>query len=327
MSKKKVWVLVDSRVGNSNQAIALAQELKLEYELKNILYNNILAFLPNFLLTLRPIHIQLQQLKTLQVSALPDIIIAAGRRLAPLSLYLKQKSNGKIKTIQIMRPAITHAAFDVVILPEHDVQGNIPPNTIKIIGALNNVKEKIAIGKQQLLAHYPLTANFIAVIIGGSSKSYNFDKDDAGSFAGILAKIADNHSLPLFISFSRRTPEIVKEIIRKGFSTGKHLIYDPTVAGNAVNPYFGMLAGADYIIATVDSISMSSEAASTGKPLYIFCPDKFKLKKHIEFLRHLIDCGAARRLENSIEYLENYAYQPLAEAKRVAKLIKDSLHF
>ena len=39
--------------------------------------------------------------------------------------------------------------------------------------------------------------------------------------------------------------------------------------GSGANPYFGMLGAADAIVVTADSVSMISEAAATGKPVYI----------------------------------------------------------
>ena len=84
-----------------------------------------------------------------------------------------------------------------------------------------------------------------------------------------------------------------------------------------------MLNNAEYIISTADSISMCSEAASTGKPLYIFCPDNFKLQKHNFFIQQLVDLGVARRLEDDTKYLKKYEYKPLSEITRIAKVIKE----
>jgi hypothetical protein len=36
------------------------------------------------------------------------------------------------------------------------------------------------------------------------------------------------------------------------------------------NPYFGILANADRIIATADSVSMMAEACATGRPVYLY---------------------------------------------------------
>jgi mitochondrial fission protein ELM1 len=190
------------------------------------------------------------------------------------------------------------------------------------VGALSNIKAKIEQGEKELRKNYPEITRFIAVIIGGNTKNYQFIDDNAHSLSSILSKIANNHSIPLFISFSRRTPDSAKQIIRERLPL-PNIIYDPQE--NKPNPYFGMLSSAEYIISTADSISMCSEAASSGKPLYIFCPDNFKSRKHRSFIKQLIDRAIARNLDSSIELLETYSYQPLYEVQKISDLIKSAI--
>lgn len=316
-----IWILLDNRTGNDNQAIALAEEIGLGYEIKNIKYN-FFGKLPNFLFKFNPFHINKTILNSLDFNKLPKIIISSGRRTAPLALYLKKKSNNNLKIVQIMKPNTATSEFDLVIIPQHDNIREISPNIIKIIGALCNIKLKLEIGGEELYKHYPDIKNFIAVVIGGDTKKYKFTTSIAELFSEILTKISLNHASPFFISFSRRTPRAVKEIIKKHFPW-PHAIYDPDQDG--YNPYIGMLSKADYIITTADSISICSEVASTGKPLYIFCPNKFKLKKHRFFIQQLIDLGIARKIEESTNFLETYSYKPLYEVKKVAEIIKKDL--
>ena len=40
------------------------------------------------------------------------------------------------------------------------------------------------------------------------------------------------------------------------------------------NPYLGLLAWADHLLVTADSINMVSEASAVGKPLYVVQPSK-----------------------------------------------------
>ena len=60
-----------------------------------------------------------------------------------------------------------------------------------------------------------------------------------------------------------------------------HMIYDTD--GNLPNPYPGIIGEGEYIITTADSISMCSEAASTGKPIYVFAQKALNLR-NIDFL-------------------------------------------
>eukprot|EP00899_Mesostigma_viride_P016939 jgi/Mesvir1/25246/Mv20313-RA.1 len=115
--------------------------------------------------------------------------------------------------------------------------------------------------KSAFRTNYPELPNFIAVIIGGSTKSYKFSAETAEFLSNKILAISAYHSLPVFISFSRRTPQDVKEIFKNKFPE-PHMIYDTD--GNLPNPYPGIIGEGEYIIITADSISMCSEAASTG---------------------------------------------------------------
>ena len=88
VKEPKVWVLVDKRVGNANQAIELAQTIGKKYAIKNIEYNSF-GSLPNYFLNIFPIHIKKTVLTSLTNEPLPDVIISAGRRTAVLALYFQ----------------------------------------------------------------------------------------------------------------------------------------------------------------------------------------------------------------------------------------------
>jgi len=320
-NKPRMWVLVDNRIGNANQAIDLAEEIGEPFEIKQIEYNKF-GRLPSSLLSLFPVHVKKSILKQLKKEQLPEIIISSGRRTAALAVHLKKISNNNTKIIQIMRPNLEPKGFEIIILPQHDSFNYTLPNVVRILGALTSVQKKLTKEQPEFKNKYPDIKDFIAVIIGGSSKNYKLTMQNAKLLADSLKSIADNHSLPLFISFSRRTPEKIKHYFEKNFSW-PNVIYDP--ASTDPNPYPAILGKAKYIISTTDSISMCSEAASTGKPVYVFCPPDFKLKKHNFFIQQLVDLGIVKRLESSTKYLEKYEYEPLSEIKKVADIIRKKL--
>ncbi|CAN0591762.1 unnamed protein product, partial [Ectocarpus sp. 12 AP-2014] len=295
MTIPKIWVLVDNRIGNANQAIVLAEKLGQPFEIKHINYNHFAKF-PNSILSLFPIHIKCNILRQLKAENIPDIIISAGRRTAVLAVYLKKISNNKAKIIQIMRPNLEPKAFELIILPQHDIYNHTLPNIVRILGALTNVQEKLPGIKANFENEYPDIKNFIAVIIGGSAKNYKLTMENAQELGEVLSAVADNHSFALFITFSRRTPKNIKEYFQKKFQW-PNICYDPE-SGEA-NPYPAILGSAKFIVSTSDSISMCSEAASTGKPVYIYRPDSFSLKKHNFFIQQLVDLGIARRLDKN----------------------------
>ena len=55
------------------------------------------------------------------------------------------------------------------------------------------------------------------------------------------------------------------KILRDTLAGDKNFIWD----GAGKNPYFAMLGWADAILVTADSVSMLSDACTTGKPVYL----------------------------------------------------------
>jgi len=158
------------------------------------------------------------------------------------------------------------------------------------------------------------------VLIGGDTKHYQFNSTEANLLIATLQNITDSQRLTFFFTFSRRTPEVVKKLISKIF-TGQHFIYDPESA--RPNPYPEILLKANYIIATPDSISMLSEAVSSGKPTYIFYPETFCAPKHRHFITQLTEMHVARQLTPKLNFLKAYKYEPLDELTKVTKIIKE----
>ena len=108
---------------------------------------------------------------------------------------------------------------------------------------------------------------------------------------------------------SQRTPEGL--VARLHDVLGERaLVWDRT----GENPYPGILGLADAVLVTQDSVNMTSEAASTGKPVYVFALNRVSAKLRA-FHASLEARGAARRFEGEIE---TWDYPPLAEADRVA---------
>ncbi len=315
----KIWVLVDDRPGKATQGVELAKGLGERFELKYIKYN-VFANLPNCFLSFFPLHVKKSVLSQLKHSTIPEIIISSGRRAASLAVYLKRISGGDIKIIQIMRPDINPKEFHFIILPQHDSFSYSAPNVIRILGALTGIRNKLCRLGNEFETNYPDLKEFIAVIIGGSKKDHTLTLKNLKILGKRLSIIAGSHSLPFFISFGRRVPVHVKKYFKENFSW-PNIVYDSS--NNDYNPYYNIMQKAKYIISTLDSISICSESANTGKPVYVFCPDGCKLKKHKYFLQQLVDLGMIKYLAENTNHLEHYSYSPLSELDRIIKIIKN----
>ena len=312
-----IWVLTDDRTGNSVQAIALAQNLGEDFTIKHLEYN-FLAKLPNFLLGTSCIYIIEKTKETLKTTHPPKLIISSGRRTAGIAAYLK-KHYTNVKLVQIMKPDIDADKFDLIALPQHDVFKDDSAHIIRTIGAIHNIPARI----EQHRAQPPMDS-FIGVLIGGNTKEYKFSKHDAIELSTILERASEASGIPAFITFSRRTPEMLKQLFIKKFSS-PHVIYDPTTSKED-NPFLSILKYAKFLIITCDSVSMCSEAASTGHPLYIYTPERFASKKHKYFTQQLIDIAIARPITTHSYALEEYKYTPLNEVTKVAKLAMDLIN-
>lgn len=309
-----IWVLTDCRTGNSIQAIALAENLGMDFEVKPLEYN-IFAKLPNFLLANSAIYITDKTKGTLKTDNPPKLIISSGRRTAGIAAYLK-KCYKDVKLVQIMKPDINTSIFDLIALPQHDVFKEAKSNIIRTIGSIHNIPSRLA----KYDAPPPMN-NFIGVLIGGNTNSYNFTEKDAKELSSILERMIAYSKSPALITFSRRTPELLKKLFVEKFPP-PNIIYDPTISDKE-NPFLGILKYAKFLILTCDSVSMCSEAVSTGHPVYIYTPEGFDSKKHKYFTQQLIDLGIARAITTNSHMLEEYQYTPLNEVVKVAKAVQE----
>ena len=296
-----IWALTDGRPGNDNQVIAVAAALG-EYENRRIEFAPS-ASLPNLLLGTTDLGI----LSDLNPPC-PDIVIGAGRKLARVARIIK-KENPNTKIIQLMWPGYGARDFDLIFAPEHD---NLKPrkNLIPTNGPPNLMTEdllKASVIKWQ--PRIPIDEKpVIAVLIG------NISDDEAKTLVSIL-----NYTTGyLMITTSRRTHPETTALIKERLNRERYL-YE--YAPNTENPYLGMVALADFIIVTQDSISMMSECVTAGKPTYIFETDT--PKKHKFFAQSLIDSGKAKLLKD--RNLESYEYEPLNTLSYIVHKIRELL--
>ncbi len=329
-----IWVLSDDRPGNYSQAIGLAEALSkfnsAQIEIKKIHYN-FLAKLPNFLKIDGLMGIDsVSRNALLKSSSDPNLIIAAGRKTAPINLFLKKYYQAFC--VQIMNPnlnPIQFSKFDFVILPKHD-KVEEQKNILRIVGALNRVNEKLLDEQYQKFATQldKINSPKIALLVGGSSKKGKFDAKIAQDLSKVVGRIVNNMKANLLILNSRRTGDKITEIIDQNlyFPTPQIKIFFKWQAQDWKNPYLAVLKAADFIIATGDSISMCSEICSLGKPVYIFNPEKICSKKHLRFHQNLFDQEFAKKLEPTADKLENYLPQKLDETNRIAEEILDNIN-
>lgn len=309
----EVWALLDDKAGHNSQTLGVIEALKIPYRKKKIFFKNN-AKLPNFL-KFRPFNTIDENKSDIISKPWPDIVISCGRRLAPINLEIKRrakKDNKKPLSVHIMWPNYKFYNFDLLAIPTHDrisaaLKNN--SNILRIIGAPNRINKDFLLQEYRIWSRTigELPAPKVGVLIGGSSKKGIISIAHAKKLVEGLVKISSKLKASLLVSNSRRTPAYISEYIEENLrkKIGKNF-YFHDVSKNVANPYFAYLQLSDMIIVTGDSISMCSEAASTGKPVFIFSPDGLVPEKHHHFQEKIIEAGYAHSFnEENISDITN----------------------
>jgi hypothetical protein len=323
---KEILILGDSRAGTVSQSIGIAEEIGFDYKIINLDYG-FFSFLPNFLLKNSLLQLKKKCRKKIQkLSQFPHLIISAGRRSAPIALYLKKKSNSKSKVLQVMNPNLAFSEFDLVILPKHDdIDEKKISNVINIIGSPTKINDKkIAAEKNSEFSWLnDFKETKVALLFGGSSKKTKFTKYSAKKLGEISSRIVKNMGGMLFVLNSRRTTDNLENTLISSLKC-PFKFFD-WKKNKEKNPYLAILAYADFFIITGDSVSMISECCATGKPVYIFDEKKISAPKHRKFHKSLFNEKYAKKLEETCFMLENFPTKKLQETKRIAEIIKKKL--
>ena len=240
----------------------------------------------------------------------PDLLIATGRHSIAASLLVRRLSGGRTKTVQLQDPAISPSHFDLVVVPRHDRLSGA--NVVSTRGALHRITPMVlASGAERLQSRVAaLPSPYIGVLIGGSNAAYKLGPDEMRPLAQQLAASARAKNASLLITPSRRTDAEALRVLQEALAGLPHFLWD----GQGDNPYFGILGLADYLVVTCDSVNMVSEAASTGKPVYVADlpggSDKFG-----RFHRAMREDGITRAFAG---VLEDYSYVPPDDMSVVA---------
>jgi mitochondrial fission protein ELM1 len=213
----------------------------------------------------------------------------------------------------VQDPRVAPTRFDLVVPPRHD--GLDGTNVLPTLGALTRVTDaRLAAARAQfagMLAHLPRP--LVAVLIGGSNRAYRMTDAAMAALIAQLQKLLAGGA-GLCVTASRRTGQANAAALRAALQGKAAVLWD----GHGDNPYFGFLAHADAIVVTVDSVSMASEACSTGKPVYV-APLPGGSAKFRAFHAMLEREGYTRRFTG---ILEPFATKRLAETARIAAEVR-----
>lgn len=326
MNKDRItcWTLTNGVTAYKKQTAGIAEALGLNYLEKICKRHAPWRWMPANI-TLNALN-QLTQSSDSLRPPWPNLLISSGRRTIALSLAIKKASGNKTKVIYVQNPRINPKSFDLIISPEHDHLTG--PNIIQTVGATHDITQaKLEAAKKEFESEFSnLPRPLLAIFIGGSNGSYprnhyNFGSTETKQLAQTLIKIAKSYPGTLLISSSRRTGKenaaLLKTILRPYQNI--HIYQE-----SKKNPYLAMLALADTIMVTNDSVSMVSEACFTGKPTYLLPLPGYHAQKrrNYHFIQSSLNKGIIRYYGGSIEHWD---YQKLHEVERITPYVNKLL--
>ena len=311
MSKLKGILLTQGMHGMISQVEGLAKALDIDYVHHTVELNNFWKLFPP---KLTPIS---QSVFKKINSKDFDVIISCGRKSVIPSIYLKKNSSKKVTNIHIQDPKVNLNNFSYVIAPEHDeLDGG---NVFSTKGAMHYLSRKeIEDNSDYLKNRLDANKEYFLLILGGPTKHYDYSDENILNILDLFDNLISKNNLQGIVIPSMRTPQNIIELCKNKLSTNS-LIID-NVDKKA---YLSALSIAKYIAVTCDSTSMISEAALTGKPIYVAdIPAKkndHRIKKFKELFTKL---NIIKKLDNK---LETWHYETLDETNRIAKEIKKQL--
>ena len=313
MAKLKGILLTEGMHGMISQVEGLAKALDIDFTHHKVELNHLWKFIPP---NLSPVSQNV--FKKIDHDDF-DVIISCGRKSVIPSIHLKNTANKKVFNIHIQDPKVDLNHFDFIVAPEHDaIQGQ---NVISTKGAIHYLTEnEISENKDYLNSFIIKDERKIwTLILGGPTKYYDYSTKNMKHIFTSLYKLLKKHDFQLVVIPSMRTPINTIHYAREFFGDNHTIIMDVDKRA-----YLSALAISENIIVTCDSSSMISEAALTGKPIYIASILPRKNDKRFQRFRNLF--RELNIIRNLGEEIEKWNYQKLDETNRVANIIKQKIN-
>ncbi|CAE6114683.1 unnamed protein product [Arabidopsis arenosa] len=273
----------------------------------------------------------------------PLVVIACGRDTISIASSIRRLASENVFVVQIQHPRSHLNRFDMVITPRHDyypltleAQEQVPrfmrswitpreppqDHVVLTTGALHQI-DYASLRKAASAWHDEFAAlpkPLVVVNIGWPRSSCRYGADLAKQLTdSLLNVLATCGSVRIALSY--KTPAKVSRVIFKELGDNpKVYIWN----GQEPDPYMGHLAWGDAFVVTADSVSLISEACSTGKPVYVVGADHCKWKI-AEFQKTLRERGVVRSFTGFEDMSESWSYPPLNDTAEAATRIRREL--
>lgn len=315
MRPPTTWILTEGLAGTEAPCRGLARALGVDPVIKRIRLRRPWDWLPGQF-WIRPFAALAPDGDSL-VPPWPELVISSGNAAAPLALAIQRASGGTTRIVHVQTPRVGRARFDLVIAPQHD--GTTGPNVLATRATLHGLDPDAlaAAGAAWAPVLGQLPRPRLAFLCGGPNGRFELGPERIGAIATSLRLRMHRDGIGLAVSASRRTGAANAALLRAELEPAGAYVWD----GQPPNPYLGMLALADAIAVTQDSVSMISEALGTGKPVY-WIPLAGRSRRLQRFVDLLTEQGLLRRFPADDAPLATWSYAPLDDTARAAAEIR-----
>ncbi len=302
----RAWVISDGKAGDEAQCLGVLERLGLTAEIRRVRPRKL------FTLAMPWGPIDPAEAPDRPGSPIappwPDIAVASGRRTVAYLRRVRKEAGGRTLTVFLKDPSTGADTAETIWVPQHDrLRG---PNVLATLTSPHRISpERLASARGQAPAWLREGRPGIGVILGGNSKHHRFTEADIDRLVKALQALARGGA-NLVVTPSRRTPAALAEAVRALCAETGGFFWD----GTGENPYIAILAHADHLVVTADSVNMLGEAAATGKPIHLFTPSGGH-RKISSFVNGLERHGAVRPLTDR---LETWSYEPLDATPAIA---------
>ena len=226
-----------------------------------------------------------------------DVIISCGSTLSGVNKLLKIENYAR--NLTVLDPGVLNRGkFDLVVLPRHDFPGrhfkednvvvtDLAPNLIQA-DAIASFRKEI---EEEVRDPGAPKGACIGLLFGGDNPHFSFGKDLTRSVLEGIKAACERIDGCFYATTSRRTPPAAEKILNEAFEKDPRCV--KFISGKNDDDEYTVekiLAISDIVLVSGESISMVSEAVSSGKPVLVFMPDKktphyTKYERFVEGLR------------------------------------------
>ncbi|MFH1552777.1 MAG: ELM1/GtrOC1 family putative glycosyltransferase [Candidatus Omnitrophota bacterium] len=322
---KKVMVLDDEKKGHLKQSLAVVEQIKryradegyapehLEVDIVKIRFKNKLTktifnassrlFTPRCQGCLKCLKRALDKESYETVSSrYADVVVSCASTLSGVNKMMKMENNAR--NVTVLDPGfLNRGKFDLIVLPRHDLDSSsrlqapgdnvivtdLAPTSLRPEGLASFEGRSHEAGGSPGKIH-------IGLLLGGDNPHFTFGKELLDSLVQNMRKACEDMDGYLYMTTSRRTSVSAETTVLNAFKgytrcamfvSGREDTDEHTVEK--------IFASSDVICVSGESISMVSEAVSSGKPVLVFMPDK-KSARSTKYERFVDDLEGRKHL-------------------------------